>query len=62
MIKKEKTEAEAKVAELINDLQRTRADFEKSAKRIHICRLDVNCRSEGHIVLLARIVRADIRG
>lgn len=34
MIKKEKTEAEAKVAELINDLQRTRADFENYRKQV----------------------------
>lgn len=34
MIKKDKTEAEAKVAELINDLQRTRADFENYRKQV----------------------------
>ena len=34
MIKKNKTEDEAKVAELINDLQRTRADFENYRKQV----------------------------
>ncbi len=34
MIKKDKTEAEAKLAELINDLQRTRADFENYRKQV----------------------------